>query len=98
MVIVDDDVNGSCEIEGDNERPEEWTNPNREECQNCQQSGCQVAVRREGREACRQTVTDDAWKDKYEPEESKTVQCSNSALRIELAHCLELGQDIHVRA
>src|SRR5260221_14431102 len=36
----------------------------------------------------------DAWKDKYEPEESKTVQRGDGALRIDLAHRFEPGQDV----
>src|SRR5665213_706179 len=98
MVVVDHDVDGSCQVEAHDERPEEGTQPYGEKRQNCQQSSCEVAVRSEGREARRQIVTDDAREYKYEPEKSKTVQRGNCTLSLDQTHRLEPGQDIHTRA
>ena len=94
MVIIDEDVDGSHEIEGDDERPEKRPYPDREKSQDRQQSGGEIAVRREGGETYRQIVANDAWKDEHKAEEAKTVQRRNGALRIDGFHGLEPGKYI----
>ena len=53
---------------------------------------------RKGRESGRQIVSNNAWKNEYEPKESKTVQRGNGPLRIDSVHRLELRQDIRAGA
>ena len=94
VVVVDEDVGRSHEIEGDDEEPEERTYPYREKRQNGQHPGCEVAVGGERGEAGGQIGADDAGKDKDEPEEAKAVQRSDDAVCFEPVHRPEPGQNV----
>ena len=54
MIVVDDEVDRSHEIEGDDEQPKERTYPRSEKREHGEQAGCEVAIRGERREAARQ--------------------------------------------
>ena len=93
MVIVEDDVGCTDDIEGDDEQPKERTYPYRKKRQDGEHSSCEVAVGGERGETSGQIGTDDAWKDKDEPEEAKTVQGRDDAVRFDPVHRLEPGQE-----
>ena len=73
MEIVDDDVDRPHQIEGDDEQPEERTYLSREQHKDGEQSGREIAISSQRREACGQVGTDNARKDEDEPEEAKAV-------------------------
>src|SRR6266853_343862 len=85
VVIVEDKVDHSHEIEGNDEQPKEWTYPYREKREDGEYPGCQVPVGGERGEASRQ-IADDTWKNKNEPEEAEAVQRSDGAMRFDLVH------------
>ena len=97
MVIVDDDVGCAHDIEGDDERPKQRTYPCGEKRKHSQHSGGEVTVRGERSESNGQRPYD-ARKDKDEPEESKTVQCSDCTLGIVSIHGLKPGPDVDAKA
>ncbi len=76
MIIVDDDVDCSYEIEGDAQQPKDPWYPCREKCQHSQQPGCEVTVRSEGGKFGWQIGADDAGNEEDEPEEAEAVQSS----------------------
>ena len=61
VVVVENEIDRSHEIEGDYKQPKEWTYPHREKRQHSQHSGCKVPVGSEGGEASGKISTDDAW-------------------------------------
>src|SRR5467141_1242568 len=83
VVIVDDEVDHSHEIEGNYEQPKEWTHPYREKRGDGEHPGCQVPVGGERGEASGQ-IADDTWKNKDEPEEAEAVYGSDGAMRFDL--------------
>jgi hypothetical protein len=98
VVVVEDEVDSSHEIEGDDQQPKERTCVYRQDRQESQQPGCQVAVCGEGGEGSGQIRADHARKDKDEPEEAEAVQSSDSALRFNPVHRLEPGKNVHAEA
>src|SRR2546427_8414255 len=85
VVIVEDEVDHSHEIEGNYEQPKEWTYPYREKREDGEHPGCQVPVGGERGEA-RGQIADDTWKNKDEPEEAEAVYGSDGAMRFDLVH------------
>src|SRR5215469_5376542 len=73
VVVINDEIGYPHEIENDDKRPEQRTDPCGQKRQHGEHSGCEVTVGGEGSELCRQTCAYDARKDKDEPEESKAV-------------------------
>ena len=98
MVIVDEDVGGAHEIEGNNEQPKEGTHPRREKRQHRQHSGGKVAIGCELSEVHRQIGTDHTRNNEDQPEEAEAVQSSDGALRFDLVHRLELGPYVRAKA
>src|SRR5215471_10895264 len=98
VVIVDDDVGWAHDIEGDDESTKQRTYLCGEERQDGQHSGGEVTVGGEGGEPDGQSRPYDSRKDKDEPEESKTVQCSDCTLRRESIHNLEPGPNVDAEA
>src|SRR5262249_54048829 len=82
------------DIEGHDEQREERTPPDGEQREESQDSGGQVTVRGEGREASGQIGADHARQDEDESEEAEAVQGRNGALRRDRVHRLELGPDV----
>src|SRR5258708_22974 len=97
VIIVDDDVDCSHKIEGDNQRPKDRTYPHREKRQHGQQSGCEVTVGGECGESGGQIGADDARNDEDESEEAEAVQSGDGALRFDPVHCLEPRPDISAK-
>src|SRR5262249_50845543 len=79
MVIVENEINGPDDIEGDDEEPKNRPYPGREKGQDGQQSGSQVPIGREGSEASGK-VANDAWKNKDKSEEAKAVQSGDGSV------------------
>ena len=98
MVIVEDDIARPYEIESENEQPKERTYPHREQRQDGQHPGCEVAVGGESGEAGGQMGANDAWKDKDQPEEAEAMQSSDGPLRFQPVHRPESGQDVRAEA
>src|ERR1700677_2419619 len=98
VVIVDKDVGGSDEIEGDDEEPEERTHSCREERKHGQYSSYKIAIGCKGSKARGQVGADDAWKNEDEPEEAEAVHRGDDPQRLEPAHRSEFGQDIDTEA
>ncbi len=98
MVIVEEEVGCSNEIEGHYEQPKERTYPHGEQGQDGQYSGYKVAISCERGEASGQAKTDDAWKNKNKPEEAKAMDSSDDTLRFKPFHRPKPGQNIHAEA
>src|SRR5579862_5408461 len=94
LVVVDDDVDRSYHIEGADKEPEERTHPRREEREHGKYTGCEIAVCGKCREVSRQVGAYDAWNEKNETEEAKTVQAGDGTLDVDPVHRLEPGPDI----
>jgi hypothetical protein len=79
VVIGEDEVDHSNEIEGDHEQPKERTYPYCEKREDGQHPGCQIPVSGDVGQARGQIGADHAWKDDDEPEEAEAVQSSDGA-------------------
>lgn len=94
MVIVNDDVDRTRQIEGGNQEPEEGTYPYREKSKDRKQAGYEIAVRSEWRKPFRQIGANNARKNKYKAEKAKAVQRSDGALCFDRAQLLEPGKNV----
>src|SRR5579862_3488905 len=97
VVIVADEVDRPHNIKGDDEQPKERTYPDRQKRQDGKQPGREVTVSGEVGEPSRQ-IADNAGEDEDQPEEPKTMQGSDNALRFDPLHRLESWPDVHTEA
>src|SRR4029077_19973702 len=87
VIIVDDEVGDAHDIEGDDKQPKERTYPHGEERQHGKYPGREVAVGGEGSKA-RWQIADNARKNEDESEETKAVQRSDGAVRVDVVRYL----------
>ena len=98
MVVINNDVSRSHEIERDYESPKKRTDPHGEKRQDGQDSGCKVSVGGKHCEAGGQIGAYDALKDKYQAEEAEAVQSCDGPLRFQPVHRFELGPEVGAKA
>jgi len=98
MVIIEDEIDHSHQIEGRDEQPKEWTYPYGKKRQDSEYAGRQVPVGGECGEADRQIRTCNAGQYKDQPEKAETVQGSNGALGFDLIHRPKPWEKVRAKA
>ena len=98
VVVVEDQVGHSHQIESNDEQPEERADSYCEKRQESEYPSCEVSISGEGGKARRQIRTDDAWNEKDQAEEAEAVQRSDGALRSNLVYCLKPGPEVGAEA